>query len=160
MENFFKNNWVRLIFVILGVLLIILLVLIIFGLLGYHYNKNFISDYMSFDKQQCIDTEYPTYYHHSGIAGCIFWMRADYLEKNQNWQSLFKRDDAYCNQKYSNGSNSLLNGLDELNDSKCEYEGFKMLKVHENWAFLISTEKDGMYNYCVGQTCHSPAMFK
>jgi len=160
MENLLKQNWFKIIIAIMGTLLIIFLVLVIINLLGYHFNKSFVSEFMSFNKQQCINAEYPTYYHHSGIAGCIFWMRADYLEKTQNWQNLFKRDDAYCNQKYPNGSNSLLYGLDELNDPKCEYEGFKMEKVHENWTFLTSAEKDGMYNYCVNQICPQPSLFK
>lgn len=150
----------KIIITTIALLLIVLLALIIIRLLGYQFNKSFISESLSFNKQQCIDTEYPTYDQHSGIAGCVFWMRANYLERTQNWHDLFTRDDAYCNQKYPNGNNSLLYGLDELNDPKCEYEGFKMQKVHENWAFLTSKEKDGIYNYCVDQTCPNPKMFK
>ncbi len=147
----------------LGLLLIVLLVLMIIRLLGYQFNKNFISDSLSFNKQQCIEREYPTYNQHSGIAGCIFWMRSDYLEKTQGWQNLFKRDDVYCNQKYPNGENALSLGDifgGEYGDPKCEYWAFKQQKIAENWPFLISKEKDGMYNYCVNQICPSPTIFK
>jgi hypothetical protein len=150
----------------LGLLLIILLALIIIRLLGYQFNKNFISDSLNFNKQQCIEKEYPTYYNHSGIAGCVFWMREDYLGKTQSWRTLFKRDDAYCIQKYENVSKSSSGNLfsdlfsGESSDPKCEYEAFRAQKRNENWAYLVSKEKDGFYNYCVGQICPSPKMFK
>jgi hypothetical protein len=90
----------QVIITILGVLLIILLILVIINLLGYHFNKNFLNDFVHFNKEQCIESKYPTYYNHSGIAGCIFWMREDYLQKIQSWRNLFKKDEIYCSQKY------------------------------------------------------------
>ena len=152
----------KIITTILGLLLIVLLVLIIISLLGYHFNKNFISDYLSFNKRQCIAQEYPTYYHHSGIEGCVFWMRENYLQKTQFWSSLFKRDDTYCSQEYKSEKDSSFSDIfsGEYNDPKCEYEAFRAQKRTENWAYLVSKERDGFYNYCVDQVCPSPKMFK
>lgn len=148
----------KIIITTLGLLLIVLLALLIINLLGYHFNKQFFS----FNRQQCVEQEYPTYYHHSGIEGCIFWMREDYLQKTQGWRNLFKKDDVYCNQKYNNENNPsglhFLSG--EYGDPKCEYEAFRTQKRNENWEYLVSTEKDGFYNYCVDKICPSPKMFK
>lgn len=127
-------------------------------LLGYKFNK----DFLSFNRQQCIDREFPTYDNHSGIEGCIFWMRNDYLEKTQSWNTLFKRDDNYCDQKYKNiGKSTLFSGLaDYYNDPKCTYESFKKTKRDENWDYLVSKEKDGIYDYCVNQICPRQPLFK
>ena len=127
-------------------------------MLGYHFNKNFINEYVSFNKQKCIEQEYPTYYNHSGIEGCIFWTREGYLSKTQSWYTLFEKDDAYCNQKYNNSSSNLFSG--EYSDPKCEYEAFRKQKRNENWDYLVSKEKDGIYNYCANKICPSPKMFK
>ena len=148
----------KIIITTLGLLLIILLALIIIRLLGYHFNKDFIS----FNKQRCIEEEYSTYYHHSGIEGCVFWMREDYIGKTQSWRELFKKDEAYCSQKYENENKSSFSNLfsGEYDDPKCEYEAFRAQKRIENWSYLVSKEKDGFYNYCVDQICPSPKMFK
>jgi|SRR3989344_5803357 len=152
----------KIIITTLGLLLITLFALLIIRLLGYQFNKNFISDFLSFNKQQCIEKKYPTYYNHSGIEGCVFWMRDDYLGKTQSWRELFKKDDAYCSRKYKNENKSSLDNLfsDEYWDPKCEYEAFRAQKRNENWTYLVSKEKDGFYNYCVDQICPSPKMFK
>jgi hypothetical protein len=142
------------------ILLVILLTLMIIKLFGLNLNKNYINEVLNFDQQQCIEQEYSTFYHHSGIAGCIFWMRSDYLEKSENWASLFERDETYCSQKYDSNVSKLSLSLEELHDPKCEYSAFKNAKIEENWSFLISTEKDGMYNYCVDQICSNPKIFE
>lgn len=149
--------------ILISIILLVMSFLIIMKLLGYSYNKNFIKDFLSFNKQECIKSEYPTYENHSGIAGCIFWMREDYLQKTQSWKAQFKEDSVYCNQKYKNvgeflSASEFLSG--EYFDPKCSYEGFRKQKRDENWDYLVSKEKDGFYNYCVDQTCHRPSMFK
>lgn len=153
----------KIIITTLGLLLIILLALIIIRLLGYQYNKGFVKEFFSFNREQCIEQEYPTYYHHSGIEGCIFWMREDYLQKEQGWHNLFQRDDAYCSQKYEKEGDALSNSVISFlgnSDPKCEYEAFRAQKRNENWAHLTSKEKDGFYDYCVNKICPRPKMFK
>jgi hypothetical protein len=149
----------KIILITIGLLFIILLIVIIIRLLGYSLNK----EYFSFNRQECIDREYPTYYHHSGIEGCIFWVRADYLEKSQEWAKQFVRDDEYCNQLSNNddssdGYKSLFAG--EYVDPKCSYSAFKDKKRKENWDYLISKDKDGIYEYCVEQSCPRPKLLK
>ena len=148
-------------FILLGLLLLVITFLIAMKLVGYSFNKQFLT----YNRQQCIDAEYPTYYHHSGIAGCVFWMRNDYLEKTQSWGSLFKRDDTYCKQKYESDvltsfSAKLDNTLKESRDPKCDYEGIRQQKRNENWDYLTSKQKDGFYNYCAEQSCPKQSMFK
>ncbi len=58
-------------------LFFILLVLLILNLLGFKFNKNFFD----FNKKECIEKEFTTRLGHSGIQGCIFWMRHDDLQK-------------------------------------------------------------------------------
>ena len=141
-----------------GIIILIILFLLMMMMLGYKFNKQFIS----FNKNKCIEEEYPTYYHHSGIEGCIFWMRHDYIEKEQSWQTLFKRDDAYCTSKYKNEKGANFENLfgGEYNDPKCTYTAFQKQKRDENWNYLISKDKDGFYDYCVKQTCSRPSLLK
>jgi len=127
---------------------------LIMHLLGYKINK----EYFAYDRERCIEEEYPTYYHHSGIEGCIFWMRNDYLEKKQSWRSQFSIDTEYCNSKYN--KNDFKDKMDKMGDPKCSYIGFKKLKRKENWDYLISEEKDDFYEYCVNQACPEPPLFK
>jgi len=137
--------------------------LIVIKMLGYSFNKDFASTLFTFNKQQCIATEYPTYIDHSGIEGCVFWMRNDYLEKTQLWAGQFKKDDAYCDSEYTNKPKTTIldfSDWNESNDPKCGYEGFKAQKRNENWNYLVSKEQDGIYKYCVDQICSRPPMFK
>lgn len=62
--------------------ILIILVLVIIKLLGYSFNKDFFT---AFNQDQCIQREYPTYVGHSGIAGCLFWSRSDYLQQRDGW---------------------------------------------------------------------------
>jgi hypothetical protein len=148
-------------FIIFICLILVILFLVMMQLLGYRFNKEFLS----FNRQQCINKEYPTYNNHSGIEGCIFWMRNDYLEKSRSWASLFNRDENYCDQKYKNNDKPGVMSLKEWfngerSDSKCNYEAFKDLKRRENWDYLVSKEKDGFYDYCVDKICPKQALFK
>ena len=144
--------------IIVGIMILIILFLLMMTMLGYKFNKEFIS----FNRQQCIEKEYPTYYHHSGIEGCIFWMRHNYLEKEQSWQTLFKRNDVYCDLQYKNEDKTDLSNLfgGEYADPKCTYAAFQKQKMNENWDYLVSKEKDGFHNYCVDQICPRQPLFK
>ncbi len=154
---------VRNLFYILGGLTLLVLGWIaIVRLLGFQINKDF---FIPFDKQQCIEREYPTYPGHSGIAGCVFWARHDDLELKQNWIDSFERDDAYCKQTYGNTDDTdfaerLHIRLTEGRDPKCDYEGVKQVKRNENWDYLISKDKDQFYYSCVEQICPSKNLFK
>ena len=138
--------------IIVGAILVTILFLLMMQLLGYKFNKKFIN----FDRKQCIEQEYPTYYHHSGIEGCIFWMRHNYLEKTQSWENLFKRDDAYCDQKYKNEDKLDIKNLfqGEYVDPKCTYSAFQKIKRDENWDYLVSKEKDiDRFSQCHSRKC-------
>jgi len=148
----------KILLIVTCILILIILFLVMMMLLGYKFNKQFIS----FNRNECIEKEYPTYNQHSGIQGCIFWMRHDYLEKTQSWQTLFERDDAYCDLKYGNEK---LSGIEKLfsaenADPKCSYPAFQKEKRDENWDYLVSKEKDGFYDYCADQICPRQSLFK
>lgn len=148
----------KILITIASIILLIILFLVMMMLLGYKFNKQFIS----FNREQCIEEEYPTYEQHPGIEGCIFWMRHDYLEKEESWTTLFKRDDDYCNQKYKRDKQEVRFQLfsGEYADPKCEYAAFQKQKRNENWDYLVSKEKDGFYDYCVDQICPKQPLFK
>jgi hypothetical protein len=154
---------IRNLFYILGGLTLLILGWIaIVRLLGFQINKEF---FIPFDKQQCIEKEYPTYQNHPGIAGCIFWSRHDDLELKQNWRALYQRDDDYCSETYenkttSNFADSLNLRLKESRDPKCNYEGIRQVKRSENWDYLISKDKDQFYYSCVEQICPDRSLFK
>lgn len=152
-----------LIYAIFGMTLLALLWVVIIRLLGFQLNREFFT----FNKEQCIAKEYPTYYHHSGIEGCIFWSRNDYLENRENWKSLFHRDDQYCEQKYGLVNDPNLSFKEQLDltfqesrDPKCDYEGIKNQKRQENWQYLISKDKDQFYYSCVEQICPTKSLLK
>ena len=150
-----NHNMKKIFFILFGILFLIIMFLFTMKMLGYNFNKKFLS----FNRQQCINDEFSTSFHHSGIEGCMFWMRHNFLEKEQNWQSLFKRDNDYCNQKYKNKNTwDSLNG--EYADPKCNYDAFRGQKREENWNYLVSKEQDGFYNYCVDQVCPRQTIFK
>lgn len=118
------------------------------------------------EHQSCVLNEYPTYYHHSGIAGCVFWMRHNDLEKKEVWINDFKQKEAsrtYCENldknaniggtfwEFSKPSNS---------DPKCNYEAFKEMKRKQNWDYLVSEEWDGFTEYCALESCSLPKELK
>ncbi|MBI2017445.1 hypothetical protein HYS92_00180 [Candidatus Daviesbacteria bacterium] len=162
MNKFFRGKVLRVtVYSLFGLSLFILLWIVILRLLGFQLNK----DFFTFNQQQCIEKEYPTYPNHSGIAGCVFWSRHDDLESKQNWQALFQRDDAYCKQTYGYSDNtdfagSLHRNLTEGRDPKCNYEGIRQIKRNENWDYLISKDKDQFYYSCVEQLCPTQKLFK
>lgn len=159
-----KMNMKKVFLILSGSLLLVLVLLIIIRLLGYNFNKEFVKDFIDYNRKQCIIDEYPTYSNHSGIAGCIFWMREGYLQKTQSWRDQFKEDDVYCSQKYHNKNSSSLsnlqNALAEYGDPKCEYEAFRAQKRNENWDYLVSKEQDEFYEYCVNKICPRPSIFQ
>jgi hypothetical protein len=159
-QKFIING--RRLFITLAYLLVfVLLVVIVMRLLGYHFNKDYFKELASFNRQECAVNEYPTYEGHSGIQGCVFWMRSDYLERTQSWRTLFKRDDVYCSQKYPESQSvPIWSSLTDRYDAKCDYEAFKSQKQRENWDYLVSGNKDGFYKYCVRQICPLPPLFK
>ncbi len=148
-------------FTFVGLSILVLIILAILTLLGYKFNKQFFS----YSRQDCINQEYPTYYHHSGIAGCIFWMRQDYLKKEQSWESTFVKDEEYCKLQYNNSEEDDLNSYanlfqGEYSDPKCTYSAYEKIKRNENWGYLVSKEEDGIYDYCVNQSCPKQPLFK
>jgi len=147
----------KIIFIIFVSLSIVLMFLLIMKLLGYNYNKDFLGEFVSFDKQKCIETEYPTYENHGGIEGCVFWAREYHLKTTQEWQASFTRDDEYCEQEYGNIA---FKNLYELADQKCSFEGFRSQKRNENWDYLVSKEEDEFYKSCVDQFCSWPPLFR
>ncbi|MCX6744563.1 MAG: hypothetical protein NTX82_03495 [Candidatus Parcubacteria bacterium] len=146
----------KFILITISSLLIIILALLIVRLLGYSFNK----DFLSFNKQQCISK------NQREIEGCTFWMRVNYLEKTQGWADLFKKEDAYCSEKYKNENTNIdvykpLFSLPEMSDPLCNLEAFKDQKRKENWEYLTSKEKDGYYYYCEeNKACPRPKLFK
>ena len=154
-----NKTFTNIFFVLIGILVLVFLSLQIVKLLGYKFNKEFFS----YNQQECVDREMPTYYHHPGIEGCIFWVRNNYLEKQQNWQNDFQRDDTYCDEKYPEEytrMNNRLYSLEESNDVRCSYSVFQDQKRKENWEYLISKEKDGIYYYCIEQICPNQPLFR
>lgn len=153
--------------IIASLLLIVLVFLLVMKLLGYSYNKEFLGEFLVVvNKQQCIEAEYPTYYHHSGIEGCVFWAREYNLKTTQDWESLFTRDDAYCDQKYRGQQKTDgidLRILEESSDLKCSFEALRRQKRNENWDYLVSKEHDEFYDSCVEKFCSwssLPPLFK
>lgn len=118
------------------------------------------------EHQSCVLNEYPTYTNHSGIQGCVYWMRADDLEKKEVWSAQFKEieDQAYCKEKYGDTSGyvSLRERLENQystsrrNDTRCEYEAFKAWKRDQNSDLLTSQEWDGFTEYCALESCRLP----
>ena len=150
------------IFIPLYILTLLFVTIVIIRLLGYEYNKNYLHEFLSYNKTECDAREYPTSPGHSGIQGCVFWMRNNYIERIQGWFASFRRDSNYCDSKYppekASGFVRMLGS--DYNDPKCTYEAFKKQKQQENWDYLVSSEKDGFYNYCLEQACPRPKMFK
>jgi len=119
------------------------------------------------EHQSCVLNEYPTYTNHSGIQGCVYWMRADDLEKKEVWSAQFKEveDQAYCKEEYGDTSayTSLRERLEiqystsRRNDTRCEYEAFKAWKRNLNVEHLTSKEWDGFTEYCALESCRLPS---
>ena len=118
------------------------------------------------EHQSCVLNEYPTYTNHSGIQGCVYWMRADDLEKKEVWSAQFKEveDQTYCKEKYGDTSSytSLRERLENQystsrrNDTRCEYKAFKAWKRNQNTDYLTSQEWDGFTEYCALESCRLP----
>lgn len=110
----------------------------------------------------CVQNEYPTYNRHSGIAGCVFWTRNDYLEKHEVWINEYKAQEAdatYCNE--TNDADTALEHLrktlrNDNSDPKCSYDAFKELKREENWDYFTSSEWDEFTEQCALESCPLP----
>ncbi len=125
----------------------------------------------------CVLNEYPTYDHHPGIQGCVFWMRHDDLERREVWIQDFKEqeDQGYCIEKYPyvDPSNTFRKkyGLEpspkpvspDLNfsegahsDPKCDYNAYKAIRRENNWQYLTSNEWDDFTEFCALELCPIP----
>lgn len=121
------------------------------------------------EHQSCVLNEYPTYAGHSGIAGCVFWMRHNDKEKKELWSNQFKQqeDEEYCSNKYEGSNNNggyvpvsfRFDGT-AYSDPKCSYSAFKEMKRKQNWDYLVSEEWDGFTEYCALESCPLPEELK
>ncbi|MCR4286111.1 MAG: hypothetical protein NUW00_04425 [Candidatus Kaiserbacteria bacterium] len=141
--------------VIFSILLFLVMSLFVMKMLGYTFNKEYFTD-----RNQCILDNYENQRSSSDIESCIFWMRVNYLEKEQGWEKSFTRDDAYCDSTYPKSDGFFSPVLDNMNDPRCYFGAYRGKLMRDNWDYLVSKEKDGMFNFCALQICPEQPLFK
>lgn len=124
---------------------------LIIALLGLRVNTGFFVQ----NRNECISTR------KKDIQGCAFWRRNDYL-RDHAWQAQFKRDEAYCAERYPEyrGKTSIDRLLEESLDPRCNRERFYDQKRRENWTYLVSDSQDQYLTSCQNDICPKQYLFK
>ncbi|MCB9810399.1 zinc-ribbon domain-containing protein [Candidatus Nomurabacteria bacterium] len=127
------------------------------------------------EQRLCYLNKYPNYNSQKGIEDCVYWKRADELEKKEVWVNEYvqQEDAAYCRQISQQNEKEcevLRNSVGTVNwrtygfcrwdpadsDPKCDYNSFAADKRDENATFLISQEWDVYMQQCTLERCPLP----
>lgn len=147
---------VKIILIIVGsILAISIMVIHLVGQFGYKFNKEIVS----FDKDQCISENYETKPGKSGIQGCVYWMRADKLEKEEGWKQDYEADADGCLDGVEHPVVGRV-GAQMAAPKECLYTTYSDQRRKQNVSYLTSEEKDGYYSYCAEKVCPDPKLLK
>jgi hypothetical protein len=125
------------------------------------------------EQRLCYLNKYPNYNSTKGIEDCVYWKRAEEMERQEVWVNEYKQqeDPAHCRliqdeyrkecdrlRKENFSSAWRFCGFDPSRiEPKCDYDAFKREKRDENSGYLTSQEWDGFMEQCTLQRCPLPS---